>query len=296
MSSSGSDPVLSLSHLGAGTRRQAALNDAERITITQRDRWIDYPRAIRARENLERLLATPKRERMPCMILHGDSNIGKTLILHKFQREHPPEFDAQAGVERRPVISMQMPATPDQHRFYSALLFELGAPHSANARLSVLERLACELLRRMAPKMLIVDEVHHLLAGSYQEQRASLNLLKYLANDLKMTMVLAGTSDATIALNTDAQMSSRFTPFEIPRWRESDEFRGLLKAFERVIPLRKPSHLDQRLIAQFLLAASDGLTGEVSRLLNTAAELAIRDRSESISLGHLEHVVKRASI
>ena len=61
-----------------------------------------------------------------------------------------------------------------------------------------------------------------------------------------------------------------------------------------MIPLRKPSHLDQRLTTQFLLAASDGLTGEVSRLLNTAAELAIRDRSECINLGHLEHVVKRA--
>ena len=110
-----------------------------------------------------------------------------------------------------------MPATPDQHRFYSALLFELGAPHSANARLSVLERLARELLRRMAPKMLTVDEVHHLLAGSYQEQRASLNLLKYLANDLKMSIVLAGTSDAMIALSTDGQMRSRFASFEIPR-------------------------------------------------------------------------------
>ena len=295
MSNSGESLPQSLSHLAPSTRRQAALDDAERIRITQGDRWIDYPRALRAREHLDRLLTTPKRERMPCMVVHGDSNIGKTLILHKFQREHPPAFDYEVGVERRPVISMQMPATPDQHRFYSALLFELGAPHSANARLSVLERLARELLRRMAPKMLIVDEVHHLLAGSYQEQRASLNLVKYLANDLKMSIVLAGTSDAMIALNTDAQMRSRFASFEIPRWRESEEFRGLLKAFERVIPLRKPSHLDQRLTAQFLLAASDGLKGEVSRLLNTAAELAIRDRSECINLGHLEHVVRRAA-
>ena len=117
---------------------------------------------------------------------------------------------------------MLVPATPDQHRFYSALLFQLGAPHSASAGLSTLERLACDLLRRIAPRMLIVDEAHHMLAGGYREQRVSLNLLKYLANDLRLSIVLVGTADAPLALQTDAQMSSRFTPLELSRWRETD--------------------------------------------------------------------------
>ena len=89
----------------------------------QRDRWVDYPRAIEARLRLERLLGTPERERMPCMVLHGESNIGKTLIVRKFQHDHPTVFDAVRGVERRRIVAMQIPATPDQKRFYSALLF-----------------------------------------------------------------------------------------------------------------------------------------------------------------------------
>jgi hypothetical protein len=52
---------------------------------------------------------------------------------------------------------MQMPPTPDQHRFYTTLLFELGAPHSATVTLSVLGRLARDLLRRICPRMLIVE-------------------------------------------------------------------------------------------------------------------------------------------
>jgi hypothetical protein len=255
-----------------------------------RDRWIDYPRATQALEQLERLFGTPRRERMPCLLLHGDSNIGKTQITAKFQRRHPDEFDERRGVEMRPIIAMQMPPTPDQHRFYSSLLFELGAPHNAAASLAVLERLARDLLRRMAPCMLIVDEVHNLLAGTYREQRASLNLLKFLANDLRASMVLVGTRDAVIALQTDSQMVSRFTPFEVPRWRESEAFRRLLAAFERVLPLRRPSDLAQREIVQYVLAASGGLTGEVSRILNAAAELAIRSGDECINLQHLEHV------
>jgi AAA+ superfamily predicted ATPase len=122
-----------------------------------------------------------------------------------------------------------------------------------------------------------------------------LNLLKYLANDLRLSVVLVGTEDAPIALQSDAQMSSRFTPFEIPRWRENEEFRGLLNAFERVIPLRKASNLSQRSMVQFLFSRSDGLIGEVSRLLNEAAERAIVDGAEQITLEHLDYASRAAA-
>ena len=120
-----------LAHLSPAARPQALLPDDDRIRGIQRDRWVDYPRAAEARQRLERLLGTPERERMPCMVIHGESNIGKTLIVRKFQRDHPTAFDDARGVERRLIVAMQMPATPEQHRFYSALLFELGAPHNS---------------------------------------------------------------------------------------------------------------------------------------------------------------------
>jgi hypothetical protein len=281
-----------LSHLLPTAREQARLGDEDRICSLLRDRWIDYPRATEALQLLERLHETPRRDRMPCLLMHGDSNIGKTKITAKFKRAHPNEFDERRGVERCSVVTMQMPPTPDQHRFYSGLLFELGAPHNPAAGLASLEKLARDILRRMAPRVLIVDEVHHLLAGTYREQRASLNLLKYLANDLQISMVLVGTRDAVLALQTDAQMYSRYRPFEIPRWRESDSVRRLLAAFERVLPLRKPSDLTRREIVQFVLSASGGLTGEISTLLNDAAEFSIRSGDEFIDLSHLEHVAR----
>lgn len=198
----------------------------------------------------------------------------------------------QAVERKRQIVSMQMPPLPDQRRFYSALLFEIGAPHSPKAGVSVLEGLTRTLLRAMKPRMLIVDEVHHLLAGNYREQRAALNLLKYLANDLKMSVVLVGTADAVVALQTDSQMSSRFAPVELPRWSESEEFRRFLHAFEKLLPLKRPSSLAQRNLVQFVLATTGGLTGAVAQLLTLAAEVAIRDSSERISLSHLEEVAQ----
>jgi hypothetical protein len=102
-----------LVHLNPAVRAQALLPDDDRIRAMQRDRWVDFPRAAEARQRLERLLGTPQRERMPCMIIHGESNIGKTLVVRKFQREHPTSFDDERGVERRQIVAMQMPATPE---------------------------------------------------------------------------------------------------------------------------------------------------------------------------------------
>ena len=276
------------SHLTPAARELLQLDDAHRILALRADRWIDYPRAVDALARLQRLLDTPRRERMPCMLIHGPSNIGKTQIIAKFLRENPPAFDQNNGVERRPVISVQMPPAPDQKRFYRALLDVLGMPQSPTSTLVTLEYIARDILRRLSPQMLVVDEVHHLLAGSAREQRGSLNLLKYLANEVKMSVVAVGTGDAPVAFQTDAQIHSRFTPFELPRWAESDAFRRMLAGFESVLPLRKPSQLQQRPIAQFLMAASAGLLGEVARILTDAAEAAIRDGSEMITIQGIE--------
>ncbi len=72
-------------------------------------------------------------------------------------------------VVKRQIISMQMPPLPDQQRFCSALLFKLGAPRNPKAGVSVLEGLTRTLLHAMKPRMLVVDEVHPLLAGNHRE-------------------------------------------------------------------------------------------------------------------------------
>ena len=275
-------------HLLPAARELLQTDNPQRIQALRADRWIDYPCAIEALSRLQELLETPRRERMPCMLLHGPSNIGKTQIIAKFMRANPPSYDKFKGVETRPVVSMQMPPAPDQKRFYSALLEVLGVPQSPTSTLSTLEHIARDILKRMSPRMLVVDEVHHLLAGSAREQRASLNLLKYLANEVKMSVVAVGTSEAPVAFQTDAQIHNRFRPFELPRWTETEDFRRLLAAFELVLPLRKASNLQQRPMVQFILTASGGLLGEVSRLLTKAAEAAIDTGAEQVSLELLE--------
>lgn len=272
-----------LRHLLESVRPIAEGTRDERIAHLRTDRWIDYPRAAEALKRLEDLRSTPPRTRMPCLLIHGDSGIGKTMLVEKFRRAHRPTYNRHQGFETIEIISIQMPPRPSERRIYGNLLQALGAPFRPSDRLDALEFTATALLRRLRPKMIIVDEVHHLLAGTPRDQRTALNLLKFLSNDLHCSIVALGTHDALVAMQSDAQIASRFAPLELPHWHESEELRRFLVAFEKTLPLRERSNLAEREMVKLLLAHSDGITGVISDTLVSGALEAIKLGQEHLT-------------
>ena len=288
--------TLDLSHLTAPTRALAFQDAKTRIQLVQTARWVAFPRAGIAVEELERRFHYPTCARMPCMLLYGDSGMGKTMILEKMERQHPKSYDEHRGITKRPVLIIQMPASPDERRFYTRILEVLGAPYSLREQIGALEGRVIHLLKEMGTRLLFIDEVHHLLAGSHREQRRSLNLLKFLTNELKIVIVAVGTSDAFHALQTDVQVASRFEPLFIPRWTETEAFRAFVVAYGKLLPLRKASPFGEPEIIRALITQSAGITGRVTWLLGRAAEMAIQDSSELIDSSILERVGERLRI
>jgi hypothetical protein len=282
-----------ISHLAPEALAVLNLSDDQRIAFLAEDRWIDYARARKALQELERLLASPKRTRMPSMLIHGESNIGKSMIIQKFLRDHPHrEFNDATGMLQIDVLAVEMPAAPSERRFYGQLLMALNAPYRPSDRLAAVEFTALTLLRQLAPKMIVVDEVHNLLAGSARDQRAALNLLKFLSNQVPCSIAALGTRDALAAVQTDPQIASRFPGLELPRWQENEELRGFLAGFERQLPLRQASQIsNSRAIVSCVMNATGGITGDITGLLSRAAEAAIRTKTERITLDLLQATI-----
>ncbi|SOE97181.1 TniB protein [Burkholderia sp. D7] len=276
---------MTAAHLAPEAHAVLELSDEQRIAFLAEDRWIDYPRARKVLKELERLLACPRRTRMPSLLIHGESNIGKSMIIQKFLRDHPQrEFNHDTGMLQLDVLAVEMPSAPTERRVYGQLLLAINAPYRPGDRLAAVESTALTLLRQIKPKMIVVDEVHNLLAGSAREQRASLNLLKFLSNQVPCSIVALGTRDALAAFQTDPQIASRFPGLELPRWQENEDLRGFLAGFERQLPLRKVSRIsDDRAIVSSIMHATSGITGDIAALLSRAAEAAIRYRTECIT-------------
>src|SRR5215813_12513901 len=103
-------------HLHPSVGALADEPDAIRIRRIRTDRWIGYGQAERALAAMEDLLTFPKRMRMPNLLLVGPTNNGKTMIVEKFRRVHPPitAVETADGVAVLPVLSVQMPPGPDE--------------------------------------------------------------------------------------------------------------------------------------------------------------------------------------
>jgi hypothetical protein len=214
--------------------------------------------------------------------------IGKTMAIEKFLRMHPPTYDPREGLQKHSVLMVKMPTTPDERRFYVKLLTTLHAPFSPSERLATLEDIGMRLLRKIGLKMLVIDEAHQLVAGSYREQRRALNLLKGLTNELMIPVIAVGTEDALHAIQTDTQVASRFDPLHLARWNESDAFRNFIVTFGKQLQLRKASPFGDREMIRLLLASSAGITARATRLITRAAAEAIEDGTECIDCARID--------
>jgi hypothetical protein len=271
-------------HLHTSARAHAAESDESRIRRIRTDRWITYARAEVALARFEDLLTFPKRTRMPNLLLVGPTNNGKTMIVEKFRRSHPSLAASTTtdGAADVPVLTVQMPAGPDERRFYGAVLDALGFPLLTD-RSWKRQDTAMRILRETHVQTLVIDEVHNLLSGSRLQQRRLLNLLRWLGNELQIPLIAVGTGEALHAIQSDDQLANRFEPIALPPWREGDEYGQLLSTLEAVLPLRRASQLSKPALGEKILSLAEGILGEIVSIITRAAVRAITSGTEAIT-------------
>lgn len=278
------------SHLLQRAAAYLERSDQERIAYIRSPRWIGYPRAQEILAHLENLLTHPKAHRMPNLLIVGDTNNGKTMLVRRFCNQHKPDDNPEGEAAKVPVLFVQAPPVPDEGRFYNAILELLFAPYKPGDRADRKQFQAIKLLRTVGLKMLVIDEIHHLLAGSMTKQKAFLNVIKYLGNELEVPIVGVGTRDAFRAIQTDLQLSNRFDQALLPRWKNDEMFLRLLATFERSVPLRNPSYLTDGALADKVYSMSEGYLGEISRLLESTAVKAVETGYERIDKKMLDGI------
>ncbi|MBA1159076.1 TniB family NTP-binding protein [Microvirga mediterraneensis] len=269
-------------HLTEDAAQVLTRPDHERIYFIRSKRWIPYPRARQVLNQFEHLLAFPRTTRMPSLAIYGDSGMGKSMIVEKFRDDHAITFDPDTGTARTRLLVVEMAGRPSERRLFAQILAALGAPHSPRATIVDLEQATVRLLRAVGVQVLLIDEVHNILAGTWREQRVMLNTLRYLSNELKLSLVCVGIAEAREAINGDVQLARRFDVMTLLRWSANEEFEQLVLAIVRNLPLRHPSVLTPRGLRR-ILQVTGGVTAWVFRLLNDVAITAIESGTEEIT-------------
>jgi len=270
-------------HLAAPAREMLQLSLEERINRIQVDKWVGYDLARQTLAKLTDLSIHPASTRMPCMLLVGDSNNGKTHILKRFAALHPPKDDPSACHVSVPVLYLEAPAVPSEARLYESILDRLFAPYRSSDRVQKKQAQVVALLRQVDLQLLIIDEMSNALAGSVTKQREVLNAIKFLANEVGRPIIAAGVRDSLRLMQMDEQIGNRFEPVLLPRWTLNMDYYRLLSSLEAMTPLSRPSGLGNEEMAAKLMSMSEGLIGETCQLVKRAAIEAIRSKEEQIT-------------
>jgi len=253
----------------------------EKIYYINEDKWIGYPRAQQILNRLEDLMVYPKVDRMPNMLIIGDSNNGKTKILKKFEGRYPLDIDEDTCLNIQPVVFVSAPSKPDENAFFIRLLQKLHVPFSKNDSTAIKREKVVRIMGIRKTRMIIIDEIQHLIAGSYNSQRAFLNSIKDLSNALKIPIVGAGIEDAFHAIQVDPQLANRFQVEVLGRWsfnvrEERQAFAKLLASIETRLPLPAPSYLYKKPFIEQVHYLSDGLIGEAVSVVKQLATYAVK--------------------
>jgi len=275
-------------HLHQDVVAAMTLSSAERIAVMDQPRWIGYTRATEILDVMQGLLNKPQRPRMPNLLIVGDSNNGKTTLIRRFGDLCGKSFVDENSNPVRPIILAEAPTSADEKALYISILERFWTPYRATDQVAKLRYQVIHLMRACQVRMLIIDELHSLLAGTATKQREVMNALKLLCNELCIPIVGVGTREAVRVLHTDPQHASRFDVASLPTWSLDKDFQRLLASFERVLPLKNPSRLHAPELASKLHSISEGNIGNLHRLLIECAKEAIDCGSDQITVEIIE--------
>jgi len=265
--------------LTQSTREILEKSSKERIRKCKEQIWIPYPQANTILDELEEFFNHPKKDRMPNLLIVGSTNNGKTTILNKFMQKHPMYLD---GYNYIPIVKISAPISPSQNALYEKILDELLVPYGIKESTSRKEYQVRKVLEDVEAKMLIIDEFQDIFHGRVNFQREFLTAVKHLSTDLKIPIVAAGVWEVQSVMTSDPQIANRFETIKIENWKPNVDFARLLMSFESTLPLKESSNLHSKKLFTKIFDMSEGMIGEVARILEKAAVFALKNDKEKI--------------
>lgn len=259
-----------------------------RIEHIKKTVFVPYPSAVSLLQEMEELLVLPKTTRPPNLLIVGRSNNGKTHILEEFRLRHLSDERPTGDTTFAPVMFIQAPPTPDNRLFLDRTLHAFNIQPQRSATDSRKIQLVLDQLEACGTRILLIDEIHSILAGPIHRREAVLNTFKYLSNESSVSIVAAGTAVARDILLAASEMKSRFEVRPLTRWDMGQDFRLLLSRFEALLPLREESRLAEKAMARAILGMSEQTIGGIARVVRDAAIEALQMGEEAITLAIVE--------
>ncbi len=258
---------------------------------------IEHPAFQEALRRVERLhVRSQSTGQAGGLLITGLTGSGKTTVRRVYERRFP-KFD-DGDISRTRVLYVDTPASPTVKNLAESILIALGDPVSHKGTAAQKTQRIYHLLRLCGVELLIVDEFQHFFDhGKRTEAARVTDWLKGFINNAGIPVVLMGMPESEQVLRLNPQLARRFSarfdlkPFSFETVEDAQQFRGLLAAIERTLPLPSVS-LSAPDMARRFFYATFGLIDYVCKIADGAIELARSQGCARIDQFHLAEAFK----
>ena len=238
--------------------------------------WIDFDEARAHVNTLTGLAGEDPDGRPTCVVLVGQSGMGKTSILKEVGRRIElayPEPADWGDARYIPMLRAVVPSHPTSLRINLALLWKQGWPLTRRTQ-QIADLKVAELLGEQATRLVAVDNVHAVLTASGRARRDALDSFRFLMRGGNVHMVVAGLDIAADIFSDDAELAYRSIILRLTPWAPGEPSQQLIRVLARGIGLSEPDRFAEPEMAEFIWRTSHGVTGNFKRLLHWSQRVA----------------------
>lgn len=270
----------SFEHVIEARRHLVEAEESLRLGVIYEDVWINYPLANYALKLVGTLLKMPEKIQAPCLLIYGDSGMGKTALFHKIART----YGFSAGAEKCIACLTLAEENPENSKAFRSLVVRaLTAGVYTNPNLA--DEILLASIRSLNIKALAVDELNDMLLCSPLEVRKNIKLLKKLSGmPFCLSIIGLGIADSESVIAYEKQMARRFERIHLAPWQAGTELEVFLASFEATLPLKYPSGLHSSFAINYLLKETNGILDDMLKRICNAAAYAILEGGEKITM------------
>lgn len=249
------------------------------------DFWVTYPRLRRIERKIEECRLWSQGVTDPhCMLIMGDSGVGKSSIIRRILKRHPPK-ELPEG-RHIPVLVVTMPVPATIKFMATRILAQLGDPAATKGTLEDKTHRIYRYLKDCKVELIILDEFQHMIDRDSDKILQSVSdWLKNIISDAMLPVILVGLPSSVRILKSNPQLNRRFTaqetlePFKWDTKKHKQDYKKFLAALDAELPFQERSGLDTQEMAQRMFAATYGNVGTTMKIVRDAAHQAAADKN-----------------